>query len=515
ADFDTFVGELYFTRLDAGQSEIRYLEWTPQNDGDPHSCVEVTIPNVFNDVNENNNRAQQNLQEVPSARSSPYDAVTYRFGLTNDQSSQELFYFRAEGVPQGWSAVLSPRSALLAAGQRVDAALTLQPPDDAPVCTDHQVDVTSWRPSGDTLVQVGGGTVQVDLRNRTRLGLDTTLGPCDPGVGRQGMTTAAINFDAAAVARAPRQCARIQAAGCTQPPRPNEEIVVRYLHPDGYPVYRTVTTDASGCYSDFLVVAEGGPWEVTAEYLGDECSGPAASGPRTVGVPLPRDTDPDGDGVPTGDEPQGDHDGDGVPGYLDPDSDGDGRPDGQELPGDCDRDGLANVIDPDSDGDGVPDGRDGSPCGGGVRLRGLDYSFHVGSTHPMDRLNEIADANIYAQVDVGYDLTDRLRLKGMLGLAQLTAESAAGIEHPRWLHLSANVRWLGPASATGLRWYLQGGPGIYEPKSGSAESGLNLGLGGQVPVQGPFKLEFGTDYHQIQDDADSRFLTFHLGVIFR
>lgn len=507
ADFNRFVGQLFVPQLDAGASFVDYVEWTPDKDGNPHSCVEVEIPNVFNDVNVNNNRAQQNLQEVTSSTSSPYDQVTYRYGLTNDEDHPQLYYFRAEGIPDDWTRTLTPRSVRLLPGQRVEGSLTVKPPDDAPVCTDHEIRISSWKPSGDTLVPVGGGTFQVDLRRRTLLELKTGVQLCDNEVpvikSLRGQTSSV------------ERCRAITVQGCTIPPRPNEEIVVRYEHPSGYPVYRTVTTDAAGCYSDFLVVTEGGPWEVTAEYPGDDCNGGAVTPGTVTTVDLPTTGDTDGDGLDDADEPQGDHDGDGTPGIFDPDSDDDGVLDGEEPDGDCDRDGLANVVDPDSDDDGVPDGRDATPCGQDrPALSLLQYSFHVGSAHPLGDLDRSSDANVYASFDAGFRLTDRWNLKGVLGLAQFTAESAAAIEHPRWLHASVNLESLFP-TPSGLRLYLRGGAGWYDSKSGSSDLGFNLGFGAQIPINAPFSLELGTDFHQIQDESDTRFLTLQLGVLFR
>ena len=510
ADFNRFAGQVFVPQLNDGDEFVGYVEWTPDEDGNPHSCVEVEIPNVFNDVNVNNNRAQQNLQEITSATSSPYDSATYQYGLTNDEDHLQLYYFRVEDVPPGWNMTFAPRSALLLPGERVEGILTVTPPTDAPVCTDHPIRVTSWKPSGDTLVQVGGGTVQVDLRNRTLLELATGERRCNRETQPRTDAVALALMQSTAA-----RCREITAQGCTQPPRPNEEMVVRYEHPSGYPVYRTVTTDAAGCFSDFLVVTEGGPWEVSAEYPGDDCSGGARTQGSVVTVDLPASGDTDGDGQADEDEPQGDHDGDGLIGIYDPDSDGDGVADGNETTGDCDRDGKPNIVDPDSDNDGIPDGQDATPCGQTIpRFKLFHYSFHIGSAHPLDDLDRIADANIYVSADAGFRLTDRLNLRATIGLAQLTAETTSAIKHPRWLHASANVETVWP-TPSGLRLYLRGGPGIYDPKSGSSEIGFNIGFGAQIPINAPFSLELGTDLHQIQDDSDTRFVTLQLGVLFR
>lgn len=503
ADFNTYVGQIFVPRLRPQDSPfVDYVEWTPVEDGDPHSCISVKIPNVFNDVNVNNNRAQQNVQEVASSQASPYEIVTYHFGFTNPEDNQELFYFRAEGVLDGWVAQLNPRNALLSANQRIECTLTIEPPIDAPVCTEHIISVSSWMPRGNTLIQVGGGTVQVDLRNRTDLALVTSLDSCS----QKYMSVPSYTYHAAYHHgyQETHACMIIGAQGCTNPPRPHEEIIIRYEDPSGYPIYRTVTTDEFGCYSDFYVVAEGGVWEVTAEYPGSDCNGPATTPVEQVSVLLPQTGDQDGDGVLDADEPQGDHDRDGILGIFDIDSDNDGTPDGEEPAGDCDGDGHDNIVDSDPCEEGPP------------HLRRLFYSFHVGSAHPLGDLDSLADANIHVRIDLNFAFIERLQLMLIAGLSQFTAESFADIEHPRWSNLSVNFKALFPApSGTGMRYYLQGGPGYYLPKTGSNEFGFNLGIGAQIPIGGPFSLECGTDYHRILTDEPADFLTLQLGVLFR
>lgn len=511
ADFNRYVDQIYVPKLDAGATFVDYVEWTPDEDNDPHSCIEVRIPHVFNDINLNNNRAQQNVEEVESTTASPYAAVTYKFGFTNPEATRELFYFRPEGVPAGWSATLNPRKALLNAGQRIEATFTVQPPDDAPVCTEQAMTISSWMPRGDTLIPVGGGTFQVDLRNQTDITITTGLAACDNQDPRF-MTHALLMTRA--MTQIPLRCARITAQGCTNPPRSFEEIIVRYEDPAGNPVYRTVTTDAAGCYSDFYTTGEGGTWEVTAEYPGNDCSGSSMTPEQEVGVPLPETGDQDGDGVPDADEPQGDYDRDGLPCVLDSDCDGDGIPDGSEPAGDVDRDGHDNIADADSDGDGITDGDDWFPYGPTAAGKHFSYSFHVGATHPISDLNADADANVHVRFDLDYALSDVFDAVLFAGLNQFTTESAAGIDHQRWTNLSVNLKRLFPTTS-GLDLYLQGGGGAYWPKSGSADFGFNFGAGAQIPISGPFKLDFGMDYHQVQDGVPDRFFTFQLGVIFR
>ena len=228
--------------------------------------------------------------------------------------------------------------------------------------------------------------------------------------------------------------------------------------------------------------------------------------------------DGDHDGIPDGVEGVIDTDGDGLPDAYDQDSDGDDLPDSQEGDGvptrDTDGDGVPDYRDPDSDNDGVLDGADPDPhspgVGGGSRF---GYSFHVGSAHPLGDLDRAADANVYLQADLGYRLRDRLDLVGRLGFAQFTEETSTTNDNRYWLHASLDAQFLFPTSS-GLRWYLQAGPGWYDPKAGGGDLGVNLGAGARIPLPGAFELELGADYHRIFDRADTEFLSFQLGVRF-
>ena len=139
----------------------------------------------------------------------------------------------------------------------------------------------------------------------------------------------------------------------------------------------------------------------------------------------------------------------------------------------------------------------------------------MGSAHPLGDFDDLVDSNVHFRLDASYGLTDNVRLLAMVGYSQFTAETATGLDHPRWINLSLNAQVLFP-TATGLRWFLQGGPGAYWPESGSSEAGFNLGFGAQIPLaSGPFTLELGTDYHNVQADVDQDFVTVQLGVLFR
>jgi len=150
--------------------------------------------------------------------------------------------------------------------------------------------------------------------------------------------------------------------------------------------------------------------------------------------------------------------------------------------------------------------------------RRLTYSFHVGLAHPLGTMDSLNDANVHGDIDFSYRISKtpikgyfNLKLYG--GLNQFTAEPFVTIPHERWINLSLNVQWVLPPTGSGLRPYVEAGPGMYWPKSGPSEKGWNVGAGGQIPV-GVFAIEFGVDIHQIQTKPVRRFVTGQLGVLF-
>ncbi len=150
----------------------------------------------------------------------------------------------------------------------------------------------------------------------------------------------------------------------------------------------------------------------------------------------------------------------------------------------------------------------GGGTGSGSRWLG---SFHVGSTHPLGDLNKIADANIHVRGDLGYRLTDRFRLDLQAGFSQLTAEAAARIDHPHFVHLSLDGQLLFPLPSGNI-FFLEAGPGVYWPKGGGSDLGFNLGLGVQLPISPRHTLELGADYHRVSSKEE--FVTVALGVLF-
>lgn len=300
--FDEFRS-VFLSSILGNADRTTYVEWTPQTGVNPHTCARVELRRLFDDTNAENDWAQRNLQVDHSVHGSPYTEVTFPFSFRNAEETAELIYFRADGIPDGWVWSITPSKALVAPGAQVQAELTLQPPDSAPDCTEHPVHVTGWVPRGNTLVRLGGATVRVDLRQRTEIQVKVRTAKCSGndlerlGAERKKVLAAGgawIGWDGRK-----QQCMRTVVQGCTNPVLPNQEITIRYEGADGEPVYKTVMTDASGCYEDFNVVVEGGDMGVDVNYPGDACLGPATDG-TVVAIALdpvdrPEPNVPDGD----------------------------------------------------------------------------------------------------------------------------------------------------------------------------------------------------------------------------
>ena len=348
-----YLASTFITHLPAGESRSAYVTWTPPKEEGPHHCVRVVLRRLTDDINEANDTAQRNIRVEQSATSSPFTPTEFQFTLRNDEDAPKLVYLRAEDVPGEWASSFDDDKVLVAPGQTHVGTLTLTPPEDAPICTSHAVQIIGWRARGDTLVRLGGTTAVVDLRRRVELTGAAQVVPCEKfaRVGKRKSATYYVAYREQQVLvptwiYEPKQCAVLGVDGCTNPSQPNAEVVVRYQDPAGNPVYRTVTTDANGCYEDFFVSAEGGEWEVQTVYPGDDCNSRAIF-EAAVSLAIPATGDHDDDGVPDGEECQGDPDRDGVPCFLDTDSDGDGVADGQEGLSDCDGDQIPDRWDAD------------------------------------------------------------------------------------------------------------------------------------------------------------------------
>jgi len=260
------VGIKIIPTIPPGEFRDVYFEWTPTGADDPHSCIRVELRSLLDDTNSANNTAQRNVSVQQSRTRSPYTEVEFDFSITNSSPEPSLVYFRADEIPPAWSHHFQAESAVLTPGQRYIGKLIAKPNDAAPACTTQDIQVTGWTPRGDTLVRLGGTTLRVELRRTATIDVAVRPVACGDGL-------ASLFF-----------CGRIKASGCTDPPRPNQVVSVRYMSPTGQSVWRDVRTDAAGCFEDFYTSPVGGPWEVTAHSRGDVCESSATKA-STITLP--------------------------------------------------------------------------------------------------------------------------------------------------------------------------------------------------------------------------------------
>jgi len=175
-----------------------------------------------------------------------------------------------------------------------------------------------------------------------------------------------------------------------------------------------------------------------------------------------------------------------------------------------------------------------------AKVRHLRLSFHVGATYPLslgtypkeewgglapdNYLNGLADSNVHFRFNLDYAIADKIDVVAILGFSQFTDDYAASV-HYYTFNISTNVKWFFTAPS-GLNWFLTAGPGLYIPKPNlalpyptSSTVGFNVGLGARIPLSGPFDLEWGIDWHNMNLSKSTEpkywFLTLQLGVLFR
>lgn len=281
ADFDKFVGIRHIDSLPPGHVDV-FVEWTPILTDDLHACVKVDLINlVGNDTNPNDNWAQENLDIATSVTSSPFRPVSSNYYLTNPYKEPALFYFRLDGAPKDWKIDLSPRKIRLNPGERTVGQVTITPPENAVVCTSEYMQITTWTPRGDTMINVGGAVLQVDLRRPTAMTFAAIALPCE-NRDMDILRSQRLQNPMANSQSVRQRCTRVVAQGCLVPPMAGKEVILKYVDPVGNVKYHTVKTDQNGCYEDFMVSVTDGTWQVSAEFPGGNCEAPVVKGPVTV-----------------------------------------------------------------------------------------------------------------------------------------------------------------------------------------------------------------------------------------
>lgn len=281
----------FFTVIDdlppSDEGVVVFVAWTPEpvppGQSNPHACVKVKIAEVFNDTNDFNQASQENIHEYDTTASSPYKEVVQPFQIANPYDHPILVYLRADNVPQGWDATLIPEKVHLPVGGSTLAQVQIQAPQDYPVCSTEYVSVSAWYPSGDTLLQLGGTTAQVNLKKSASVNIQNSWENCPRKNPKQAVASHVQSSNL--LLQDETRCKLLHSEGCTDPPQPYAHITLEYTGPNGEPIYHDVVTDANGCYEDFLVNPVPGGWTVEATYPGDECFSADTTGDISVTVP--------------------------------------------------------------------------------------------------------------------------------------------------------------------------------------------------------------------------------------
>lgn len=249
-------------------------EWWPT--GDVHTCVRLRVRAVANDGNTTNNETQENIHEFVSSPSSPYAPVTSRFQIENPYEETVPVLFRLDGLPAGWTKVVTPERPVLAPREVATAQITLQPPNGAPLCTREEITLTAYTPRVDTLKRIGTGiSLAVELKSPAALTVETLV-QCDQRPIR--LSEDSGGFDLA--------FCRLETRGCTDPGLPNTEVAIVYTRPDGSTAVRYVTTDEAGCFVDLQPGEAPGLWQVGAVLEEEDCRAGARTPVNPVFVPL-------------------------------------------------------------------------------------------------------------------------------------------------------------------------------------------------------------------------------------
>ncbi len=249
------------------------VDWTPQ--AGTHTCVRLRVRTVANDVNSENNFTQENIHEFVTSPGSPYAPVTSRFQFENPFNEPLPILFRVDGLPDAWSYSIVPARPVLAAGAVGEAQITIQPNEEAPLCTGENVTLTAYAPRVDTLKRLGGLTLATHLKNAASVTASTRL---DCPQGRDKVAPDSVFVEKG------RFC-RLVTRGCTDPALPNTQVAVVYTAPDGSIQVRYVTTDAAGCFEDLVTAAVPGLWQTEVVLEEEDCRAGDRTGRRPIFVP--------------------------------------------------------------------------------------------------------------------------------------------------------------------------------------------------------------------------------------
>ncbi len=463
---------------DANDYALIVGDWTPT--GDVHSCVQLTILGVANDVDESNNWTQENISEFVTTAGSPYDPVVSRFEVENPYNESVPVFFKIDGLPPSWSYILSPERLFIPANDVGAAQVTIQPHDAAPLCSVELITISAYTPRVDTLKLLGAITLQVALKNGVDITkkswvdcgrrddkddnrdyddsgqyttralthrtpgadsgavgsedrvyeLDREAGQVTFGDGVRGSRpqtnqatnlTTGYNQGVGLTTHVPRGRCVIYTQGCTDPALPNTKIAIIYTAPDGTKQVRYVMTDENGCYLDMLTIGEPGIWQTQVVLEEDDCRAESKT-PKTPVIV----------GIPGGD--LGDFE------------------------------------------------------------RGWRYSIHMGPNYPLPNFSDVYDPGCSFNAAIERSLFSNLSVVAIFGFHRFFPDM-------HFIQTSGNLKF------TFLRWgtrsaYVNAGGGLYVPKNDSQVSGYNAGAGLTWALTPRLGLDFNFDYHFVNYSND-------------
>lgn len=156
----------------------------------------------------------------------------------------------------------------------------------------------------------------------------------------------------------------------------------------------------------------------------------------------------------------------------------------------------------------------GYPHGKPPKCRKWSASIHGGVTYPITDFGSRYNSSYMFGVDLDYHFTPKLSAVAFVGFNHFLAKKTFPyLSSTHWWNISANLKW--EFNTNPLRPYVNGGFGLYIPKTGSTKPGYNVGVGIDRSLAANVILEVGLDYHRILTNVeDPEFYTTHVGLNF-
>ena len=144
-----------------------------------HTCIMVEIADLkvpldhtgvalaSDDVQQANNRAQKNVDQIGPRENSPFEPVEFEFSVNNSAWWPEVAYLEPEGLPYGMTLTISPKWRRISTGETAIFRCRLELDDKvihASCRGDHNFRINAWRVDEDSSILWGGVEYQVRPR---------------------------------------------------------------------------------------------------------------------------------------------------------------------------------------------------------------------------------------------------------------------------------------------------------------------------------------------------------------